>query len=152
MIRGRRVGVLLVGAMLAALGGTACLAEPGVRQLDTLPVSTPVSTYVPSQQAVRRLDLRAPDVTKIYSAQQLRSLLMQASGAELEEVQVRRPYTQPATPAVWRGIAAPFWAVLHPLQAWRILAPLPPEQTAGLQYQALDATSGYLVPAAAPRY
>jgi hypothetical protein len=28
---------------------------------------------------------------------------------------------------VWGGLAAPFWAIAHPTQAWRILVPIPPE-------------------------
>ena len=27
---------------------------------------------------------------------------------------------------VWGGIAAPFWAIMHPKDAWRILVPVPP--------------------------
>ena len=29
----------------------------------------------------------------------------------------------------WGGIAAPFWAILHPKDAWRILVPIPPKGT-----------------------
>lgn len=28
---------------------------------------------------------------------------------------------------IWGGIAAPFWAIRHPTQAWRILVPIPPK-------------------------
>jgi hypothetical protein len=28
---------------------------------------------------------------------------------------------------IWGGLAAPFWAIAHPTQAWRILVPMPPE-------------------------
>lgn len=28
---------------------------------------------------------------------------------------------------VWGGIAAPFWAIMNPTQAWRILVPIPPK-------------------------
>lgn len=28
---------------------------------------------------------------------------------------------------VWPAIAAPFWAILHPKDAWRILVPIPPK-------------------------
>ena len=27
---------------------------------------------------------------------------------------------------IWGGIAAPFWAIAHPTQAWRIFLPIPP--------------------------
>ena len=29
----------------------------------------------------------------------------------------------------WGGIAAPFWAILHPKDAWRILVPIPQKGT-----------------------
>jgi hypothetical protein len=29
----------------------------------------------------------------------------------------------------WGGIAAPFWALLHPKDAWRILVPIPHKGT-----------------------
>jgi hypothetical protein len=52
----------------------------------------------------------------------------------LEEVTVKafvvplkmRDSTQDA----WGGIAAPFWALLHPTQSWRILLPVPPKEPA----------------------
>jgi hypothetical protein len=31
---------------------------------------------------------------------------------------------------VWPAIAAPFWAILHPKDAWRILVPIPPKDGA----------------------
>lgn len=96
----------------------------------------------------RRLDLRAPDITRIYTARQIEALLARTTDPDMEEIHVQRSFQRSATPVVWRGIAAPAWALLHPLQAWRILAPLPQEQTTGHAYQAPDATAGYLVPAA----
>lgn len=106
----------------------------------------------PEPARPQRLDLRAPDIARIYTARQIEALLAQTADPDMEEVHVRRSFQRPATPVVWSGIAAPVWAMLHPLQAWRILAPLPPEQTADQAYQAPDATAGYLVPAALSRY
>jgi hypothetical protein len=49
----------------------------------------------------------------------------------LDEITVTAPAeTLPVhepTREIWRGLAAPVWAVLHPTQAWRILLPIPPE-------------------------
>jgi hypothetical protein len=49
----------------------------------------------------------------------------------LEEVTVKAPLAplnmRDPTRDVWGGIAAPFWAVMHPAQSWRILMPIPPE-------------------------
>jgi hypothetical protein len=52
------------------------------------------------------------------------------------------------TPNVWGGIAAPLWAVLHPTQAWRIFAPLPPDQARRAYNSKADATAPYQVTAA----
>jgi hypothetical protein len=35
------------------------------------------------------------------------------------------PMRDPSQDA-WGGIAAPFWAIMHPKDAWRILLPIPP--------------------------
>jgi hypothetical protein len=42
--------------------------------------------------------------------------------APIEVLPVRDP-----TRDIWEGIAAPFWAMLHPTQAWRIFLPIPSE-------------------------
>jgi hypothetical protein len=47
----------------------------------------------------------------------------------LEEVVVTAPVEllpmRDMTQDVWGGLAAPFWALLHPTQAWRIFLPIP---------------------------
>ncbi len=52
----------------------------------------------------------------------------------LEEVTVKASAIslkmRDSTQDVPGGIAAPFWALLHPTQAWRILLPIPPKQPA----------------------
>ena len=49
----------------------------------------------------------------------------------LEEVLVTAPEDLLPMPGVyeqmWGGILSPFWAVLHPTQAWRIFLPIPPQ-------------------------
>ena len=49
------------------------------------------------------------------------------------------------TPRVWPGIAAPFWALFHPTQAWRIFAPIPPDQAKDIGNQKFT-TEGRLEP------
>ena len=53
------------------------------------------------------------------------------------------------TPEIWPGIGAPFWALLHPTQAWRIFGPIPPDQARGFNTKPPD-TEGYLEPAGIP--
>ena len=48
-----------------------------------------------------------------------------------EEIVVTAPEDLLPMPGVyekmWGGLLAPVWAVLHPTQAWRIFAPIPPQ-------------------------
>ena len=76
------------------------------------------------------LDLRAPDISKLYTHRQLERLIakMEADFIERIEVEGARMPAPQFTPRVWPGIAAPFWALFNPTQAWRILAPIPPDQ------------------------
>src|SRR5687767_15246035 len=81
-------------------------------------------------QSPRPLDLRPPDITALYTRQQLDRLLAKLERENIEEVEVEGARVPPPTftPRVWPGIAAPLWALLHPTQSWRIFAPIPPDQ------------------------
>lgn len=50
----------------------------------------------------------------------------------LEEVAVKATPMQlnfrDQTQDVWGGVAAPFWALFHPKESWRILLPIPPKE------------------------
>lgn len=169
MICGSGTCMVVAGAICLALSApmhraaadatpaaSAKLVSSGVPSPDAISTRAPVpgvtSSRHPESATPRRLDLRAPDIARIYTARQIEALLAQATDPDMEEIHVRRSFQRPAAPLVWNGIAAPVWAMLHPMQAWRILAPLPQEQTASQAYQAPDATAGYLVPAALVRY
>ena len=84
----------------------------------------------PRHRAPKPLDLRAPDITKLYTQRQLERLIakMEADFIEKIEVEGARVPSPEFTPRVWPGIAAPFWALFNPTQAWRIFAPIPPDQ------------------------
>jgi hypothetical protein len=82
------------------------------------------------------LDLRAPALTDVYTQEQIEAFLVKtANEDESEAVEVEGTRVPPpkVTPEIWGGIATPFWALLHPTQAWRILFPLPPDQTRGTE-------------------
>jgi hypothetical protein len=67
----------------------------------------------------------------LVSAEELERLLAGTAAEEIDidEVQVeRRSGLPPDRPPVWPGLLAPFWALTHPTQAWRIFAPLPADQ------------------------
>lgn len=99
----------------------------------------------------RPLDLRPPNITHLFTSEQLNRILAASFRDDLEEVEVQgaRERMPTATPDVWPGIAAPLWALLNPAQAWRILAPLPPDQTRGMRNVRFNATEEYVLEPAA---
>lgn len=109
--------------------------------------ATPAATAQPA--ATEPLDLRAPDITHLFTQEQIRQVLATSLREHIEEVEVEGERDIPATPRVWPGIFAPFWAIANPTQAWRIFAPLPPDKTSGMQYARFDATDAYLLAPAA---
>ena len=103
----------------AKASGTRPAAAPGK------PIAT--SAKPPTKPTQGQLDLRIPDVSELYTPQQIQAILSSTSGDEYEEVEVRGVRI-PATPEVWSGLAAPVWGLLNPTQVWRIIAPIPPDQ------------------------
>ena len=72
---------------------------------------------------IRVLDLKAPDIHDVMSADEIAALLPDPDESEVvgaETVQVRGAVPAPYVPG---GFAALYWAVTHPIQSWRILAP-----------------------------
>jgi len=78
-----------------------------------------------------RLDLKAPSIHDVWTPQEIAWVLsgtVDPDRIDTVEVQGFRGSSAPRTPVAWSGIAAPFWALAHPADAWRIFAPLPPDQ------------------------
>jgi hypothetical protein len=137
--------LVFVALLLTSIAGAAAA--------DPLAQSTQAAKAADARpQRARQLDLRAPDITQIYSREQIARVLAATKGDNIEEVEVEgeRAPLPPNTPNVWPTIAAPIWALLHPLQAWRIFVPMPPDQTRLLANEPADFTTGYLEPAAPP--
>jgi len=86
------------------------------------PVAAP-----PAKAAPAKLDLRIPDVTELYTPEQIQAMLSHAQGDQYEDIEVRGERI-PVTPDVWTGLAAPVWGLLNPTQVWRIIAPIPPDR------------------------
>jgi hypothetical protein len=101
--------------------------------------------------APKPLDLRAPDVSKLYTQRQLDRLIakMEADFIERIEVEGARVPSPEFTPRVWPSVFAPFWALLNPTQAWRIFAPIPPDQARHIGNQDFT-TEGHLEPLGVP--
>ena len=70
---------------------------------------------------IRVLDLKAPDIHDVMSADEIAALIPDDSDVVgAETVQVRGAVPAPYVPG---GFAAIYWGLTHPIQAWRILAP-----------------------------
>ena len=106
---------------LVAIGASAA-DEPARKAVSAKAASSPTA-----KAAAPKLDLRIPDVTELYTPEQIQALLSQSRGDEYEEIEVRGERI-PSTPDVWTGIAAPVWGLLNPTQVWRIIAPIPPDR------------------------
>jgi hypothetical protein len=126
-------------AMAAALG-LACAAVLADDEAGTPP---------PQPKA---LDLRAPDITKLYTPRQLDRLIAKMEAENIEEIEVEGARVLPPTftPDVWLGtFGATLWGLLHPTQAWRILAPIPPDRARDIGNQTFT-TEGRLEPIGVP--
>jgi len=97
------------------------------------------------------LDLRPPEITKLYTPRQLERLIAKMESDNIEEIEVEgaRIPAPTFTPQVWPGIAAPFWALFHPTQAWRIFGPIPPDRARNIGNQKFT-TEGRLEPLGVP--
>lgn len=134
------VGALLSASSLAGEQAPAATREAAAATDPTTPPRKP-------------LDLRPPNITQLFTSEQLNRILAASFVREnIEEVEVERERDRmPNTPTPWPGIASPFWALLNPTQSWRIFAPLPPDQTRGLRYVRANASDAYVLePAAVP--
>ncbi len=142
---------LSVGFIAAGLMMTQAV-HAQARQTTAMPKSIMLK-QAPTKPAGKRLDLRPPKLTEVFSKETIDRALSGVRDREtLEEVEVegRRSKAAPRTPIVPGGIAAPFWALAHPTQAWRILAPLPPDQAQLLNNTPPDATDSYRPPTLPP--
>ena len=94
----------------------------------------PLNEAAPTPKSTKPLDLRAPDIKQLLSAEQLAALLAAAKAENLEGVEVegKRDPSRKTEDEPWGGLAAPIWALLHPDQAWRILTPVSPKQAEAL--------------------
>lgn len=102
----------LAGWSFLAAGAAA--AALGQGQLSPTPTKSVVS---------RPLDLSAPPIRMVLTPEQIAAMTVVSDDqTPTEEVTVKKPhYQQPVPVGQLRAIP---WALLHPLQAWRIFAPI----------------------------
>lgn len=90
-------------------------------------------TIVATSPAGKPLDLllTREELRRIVSQYELRTGEVLTGPIDEDEVVVTGPRElapmQDVSQDVWGGIAAPFWALMHPIDAWRILVPIPPK-------------------------
>ena len=128
---------LLIAAFLT---GNAYADETAAKK--PAPATTSESQAKPPRKP---LDLRPPEITRLFTSEQLNSILAASLRDDIEgvEVQGERLRMPSATPDVWPAIAAPFWALFHPTEAWRIIAPIPPDQARRYNTGPFNAVEAY---------
>lgn len=109
----------------------------------------------PEPTAAKPLDLKLPDITQLFTQEQINRILAGTRDPDtIEEVEVEglrrraRPPNTPviSSPLVSAGLFSPFWALAHPTQAWRIFAPIPPDQAQFIDSTPADASDSYRPP------
>lgn len=120
MVDGLRV-LLVSGALVVAASAAAQDSTPQPRNAPPAAAARAAAdAAVPVGR--RDLDLTPPDIRRLLPESQWRSpLTLPEDEPEPEDtVQVRAVRRTPEIPG---GIASVFWALAHPSEAWRILAP-----------------------------
>jgi hypothetical protein len=80
------------------------------------------STQVPHLTKV--LDLKSPDIHDVMSADQIAAVLPVPDETELDDPETVQVHGAVLAPYVPGGFAAIYWGLTHPLQSWRVLAPV----------------------------
>ena len=137
--RGPRPATIVALVLLAqAISGVACADEPVVSGANPAPVDVPAMRDAAADVAPAAVPRVNPlwlpqtrsdwdEIVAVVRVNPARTANASVDG--FEEVVVTAPEDLLPMPGVyeqmWPGILAPFWAVLHPTQAWRIFAPIP---------------------------
>jgi len=133
MMERRHIGFARLGWLLLAPGSLvsvlASAAEPA-RPRGPVPAVAAQAPVVSAATATppagrRPLDLRAPDVRRLLPAEQWRYPLPTDEDSVTVESRRNAPPPDPEKREVPGGVVAPFWALRHPTQAWRIFVPDP---------------------------
>jgi len=82
------------------------------------------SASTPPAPPARKLDLRAPDIRDVMSADQLNAALPNPEEVEVGGADTVQVQGEPPPPYVPGGFAALYWAATHLASSWRILAPI----------------------------
>jgi hypothetical protein len=111
----------LISLVLAAAIPAAWATDPP-KAADPPKISAPAQTSS-KPPTPRVLDVKPPDIHKVMSAQQIAAAIPNPDDSEVEAETVAVRGETPA-PYVPGGFAALYWAATHPVDSWRILAPV----------------------------
>lgn len=111
------------GLLAALLSSAAWAEEP--QAPPAKPVQSAVDTEAkPEIPASQPLDLRIGDVRKYMTPEEFRALINATDEANTVIVKADAPLVPMKSALdVPGGILAPFWALAHPTQAWRLFLP-----------------------------
>ena len=93
--------------------------------------AAPAPAAPPAPKPQPKLNLKIPDVNRTLTPAQRRAAMGPNDtdkAGETVEVQRQRAGDANVPPKPPGGLASVFWAVAHPIEAWRIFFPVPPEQ------------------------
>jgi hypothetical protein len=112
----------LISLALAAAMPLAAWATDPPQATAAPKVSVPVQNSA-TPPTPRVLDIKAPDIHQVMSEEQIAAAIpnQDESLIEPETVAVRGEVPAPYVPG---GFAALYWAATHPIDSWRILAPV----------------------------
>jgi hypothetical protein len=99
-------------------------SSASVRKLVCLNMSLQCFALQPAANAKSSLDLRAPEIRRIVSEEELRQPLEDEYEVQVQQEQVQVEGMRPEI-YVPGGLASLPWAVMNPTQAWRIFLPVP---------------------------
>ena len=111
---------LLALAFAAAVPATWA-ADPAGPVKTSFSVSAQSADSAPP--APRLMNLKAPDVKDVMSEDEMDAAIQSQDETEVLEPDTVAVHGAVAVPYVPSGFAALYWAAIHPMSAWRILAP-----------------------------
>lgn len=114
-------GYLVIGALSvcgAMFASGALAADPPIGSQAATPAAAPMTP-------IRKpLDLRVGDIRKYMTPEEFRALLAPADESNTVIVKADVPLAPMRSELdVPGGLVAPFWALAHPAQAWRLFLP-----------------------------
>ncbi len=125
VLAGWSAGTLAQEAAQPAAAAPAAKAATRARTVPaTKPGAAKKAPALKSAAANQPLDLNAPPIKHVLTPEQVQSFLAEAdeNAPPPEDVTVDQPHYAEPVPA--GAFAALPWALLHPLEAWRIFAPI----------------------------